>query len=83
MTPTLDPAVVDRLSQGATDLYGPVAVILVVLLNVALLAKVLLRSLGAPSSGDAVRALDVVVIPLLVLFAVFIAIMVERVGLLA
>jgi hypothetical protein len=82
MTPTLDPAVVDRLSQGGTDLYGPVAVALIILLNMALVAKILLRSQRAPSHRDAVRALDVVVIPLLVLFAVFIAIMVERVGLL-
>jgi hypothetical protein len=82
MTPTLDPAVVDRLSQGGMDLYGPVAVVLVILLNVALVAKILLRSPGASSRRDAVRALDVVVIPLLVLFAVFITIMVERVGLL-
>jgi hypothetical protein len=83
MTPTLDPEVVDRLSQGGTALYGPVAVVLVVLLNVALVAKILLRSRGAPSRLDAVRALDAVVIPLLVLFAVFIAVMVERLGLLA
>ena len=83
MTPTLDPTVVDRLSQGGTALYGPVAVVLVVLLNVALVAKILLRSPGAPSRRDAVRALDVVVIPLLILFAVFIAMMVERLGLLA
>jgi len=64
------------------DLYGPVAVALVILLNVALVAKILLRSRRAPSHRDAVRALDVVVIPLLVLFVVFITIMVERVGLL-
>jgi uncharacterized membrane protein len=83
MTPTLDPAVVDRLSHGGTALYGSVAVILVVLLNMALVGKILLRSSGTPSRRDAVRSLDVVVIPLLVLFAVFIATMVERLGLLA
>ena len=82
MTPTLDPVVVDRLSHGGTALYGPVAVVLVVLLNVALVAKIVLRSPGASSHRDAVRALDVVVIPLLVLFIIFIALMVERVGLL-
>jgi hypothetical protein len=82
MTPTLDPAVLDRLSQGGTALYGPVAVVLVVILNVALVAKILLRSPGTPSRRDAVRALDVVVIPLLVLFFVFIAMMIQRLGLL-
>ena len=81
MTPTLDPAVLDRLWQGGTALYGPVAVVLVVVLNVALVGKILLRSPGAASRRDAARALDVVVIPLLVLLAIFVAVMAERIGL--
>jgi hypothetical protein len=82
MTPTLDPEVLDRLRQGGTALHGQLAVVLVVVLNLALVGKILLRSPGVPSSRDAVRALDAVVIPLLVVFATFVALMVERVGLL-
>ena len=82
LTPTLDPAVLHRLSQGGTALSASVAVVILIVLNAALVAKILLRSPDASSRGDAVRVLDAVVIPLLVLFVVFIPIMVERLGVL-
>jgi hypothetical protein len=78
MTPTLDPAVLHRLLEGGTDLSASVAVVLLIVLNAALVAKILLRSPNAPSRRDAVRVLDVVVVPLLVVFLVFIAVIIER-----
>jgi hypothetical protein len=57
-------------------------VVILVILNAALVAKILLRSPNASSPHDAVRVLDVVMIPLLVMFVDFIAIMVERLGVL-
>jgi hypothetical protein len=78
MTPTLDPAVLHRLLQGGAALTASVAVVLLVVLNMALVGKILLRSPSASSRRDAVRVLDVVVVPLLVLFVVFVAIMIER-----
>jgi hypothetical protein len=66
--------------QGGSALSASVAVVILVILNAALVAKILLRSPNASSRHDAVRALDVVVIPLLVMFVVFIAIIVDRLG---
>jgi hypothetical protein len=83
LTPILDPTVLHRLSQGGNGLSASVAVVILVVLNVALIAKILLRSPKVSSRHDAVRALDLLVIPLLVMFVVFIAIMVERLGVLA
>jgi hypothetical protein len=83
LTPILDPTVLHRLSQGGNGLSASVAVVILVVLNVALIAKILLRSPNVSSRHDAVRVLDLVVIPLLVMFVVFIAIMVERLGVLA
>lgn len=83
LTPILDPAVLDRLMQGGNALSASVAVVILVVLNVALIAKILLRSPNVSSRHDAVRVLDVVLIPLLVMFVVLIAIMVERLGVLA
>jgi hypothetical protein len=68
--------------QGGTALSASVAVVILVILNAALVAKILLRSPNASSPHDAVRVLDVVMIPLLVMFVDFIAIMVERLGVL-
>lgn len=82
MTPTLDPAVLHRLSHGGTALSASVAVVILIGLNAALAAKILLRSPNASSRHDAVRVLDVVVIPPLVMFVVFIAITVHRLGVL-
>jgi hypothetical protein len=78
MTPTLDPAVLHRLLRGGAALSASVAVVLLVVLNMALVGKILLRSPSASSRRDAVRVLDVVVVPLLVVFVVFVAIMIER-----
>jgi hypothetical protein len=78
MTPTLDPTMLHRLSEGGSDLSGSIAVVLLMVLNAALLAKILLRSPTAPSRRDAARVLDVVVVPLLVVFGVFIAVIVEQ-----
>jgi hypothetical protein len=78
MTPILEPTMLHRLSEGGPDLSGSIAVVLLMVLNAALLAKILLRSPSAPSRRDATRVLDVVVVPLLVVFAVFIAVIVEQ-----
>jgi hypothetical protein len=55
---------------------------MLVLLNAALLAKILLRSPNVSPRHDAVRILDLVVIPLLVMFVAFIVNLVQRLGLL-
>jgi hypothetical protein len=78
LTPTLDPRALHQLLQGGTALSASIAVVILVILNVALVAKILLRSPNASSRHDAGRVLDVVVIPLLVMFVLFIAILVER-----
>jgi len=75
MTSTLDPRVLDFLSQGEAALSTSVGLVALAVLVVALTARVLLQGASPFPNRAALRLLDVMVVPLLVVFA---AILFER-----
>jgi hypothetical protein len=75
MTPTLDPSVLDFLTRGEAALSTSVGLVALGVLVVALTARVLLQGVSPFPQRGALRLLDVVVVPLLVVFA---AILFER-----
>lgn len=75
MTSNLDPQVLNYLSRGEATLSASVGVVLLAVLSVALVAKVLLQSADSKAHRDAQRLLDVILIPLLL---VFIAVIIDR-----
>jgi hypothetical protein len=75
MTSFLDLQVLNYLSRGEAILSASVGVVLLGVLSVALVAKVLLQSADPNTHRDAQRLLDVVLVPLVL---VFVAIVIQR-----
>jgi hypothetical protein len=75
MTSALDPQVLDFLTRDEVVLTASIGAILLSIMSVALVAKVLLESASPSWRRDAQRLLDVVVVPLLL---VFVAIVIDR-----
>ena len=75
MTPSLPPAVRDFLAGGDAAASRSVGVVLVVLLLLALLNRVLIQSAQPFPRREIVRLLDLVAVPL---FVVFVLVVLER-----
>lgn len=75
MTPSVPPPILDLLRSGDAAASVSVGLVLLGVLLAALLAKVLLQSAAPVPRPEAFRLLNIVAIPLLL---VFIAIVVER-----
>lgn len=75
MTPSLPPAVLDFLAGGDPVASRSAGVVLVALLVLALLNRVLIQSAEPFPRREIVRLLDLVTVPL---FVVFVLIVLER-----
>jgi hypothetical protein len=72
MTPTSPPPVLESLGDAATAVPPSTGPIVLAVLLVALVAKVLLQSATRPPGRHALRLLDVVIAPLLVVFVIIV-----------
>jgi hypothetical protein len=75
MTSALDPQVLHFLARDEVVLTASIGVILLCVMSVALVAKVLLESASPGWRRDTQRLLNVVVIPLLLMF---VAVVIDR-----
>jgi len=75
MTPSVPPPVLDFLRYGDAKASMSAGLVLLAVLLIALTAKALLQSASPAPRQDAVRLLNILAVPL---FIVFVAIVVER-----